>query len=196
MDFLVQMAIYPAITMLLVGLLFMHLSLRSRASFASFLSLFLLVAWSSLAHWAVHAYIDMTTKPGTLTPFERIGAYSAHPNFDTINDLVSAALLVIFCVSFFLSAIAVPSSNTNQTQLPLSRTGAVQSASTKSLWALAAIALALSLSCAVWYQQIAWGYGSPADAVIPAGIALVCLPACFLFVAIALRRKISLSSRA
>jgi hypothetical protein len=136
-DSLTNVVIYPLVALLLVALLFMHISLRSKASLASLLSLSLLVAWESLARWAFYLYVDMASKPGTTSPYE-------HPTFESVNGIVDFTLIVVFVLSFFLSAISIPAKTSDQPQSLLS------GVPTSSLWLRALVALALSLFCALW----------------------------------------------
>jgi hypothetical protein len=195
LDLLAQVIVYPLATLLLVGLLFMHVSLRSKASLVSLLSLFFLIAWLSVAHWAFHLYLAATATPGSLEPYERIGTYSAHPTFDSVNAIVSCAVLAIFCLSFFLSSVSIPSSKGDKAEPLLFKAVAANSATITSLWIRALFALALSLISTICYYWLGTEGSSVKYAAVLFLVALASLSICVLFIAIATRRTIGQSRR-
>jgi len=104
------MAAFACAAFFLAGLLFLHLGIRSKLSLVSLVSFGLFVAWIAIAHWTVHLYLDKTGTPS----LHRMGQYSAHPTFDTTNNVVLCVLMVIFCLSFLLTGISVFRKRANQ----------------------------------------------------------------------------------
>ena len=183
-EFLSRIIVYPFIALLLAGVLFMHLGLRSRSSFASLLSLALLTAWATLSHWVFHLFFIGNGDP----TFERMGSYSAHPHFDTINTIVFPTLSALFCFSFFLTAISIAANNTTRVH-PLFKTSALGGLTRRTLWTSAALFMALSSLSTIWYRHIGLINGNLAHAVIAATIALVGLTCAVLLVGIAIYRR-------
>ena len=107
----VQAAVAIACTgVFLTGLLFLHLGIRSKASFASLVSFGLFAAWIALAHWAVHLFFYRSDTSN----LHRMGQFSSHPAFDTANNIVICVLMATFCLSFLTTGISVSKGQTSK----------------------------------------------------------------------------------
>jgi hypothetical protein len=153
----------------------MHISLRGKASLASLLTFSLLLALG-FASWAFSLYLDMTTEP-----------ISSNATLDTIRRIVAFALMCIFFLSFFLSAISIPRRRASQLQPVLASGDTIRNMPIASFWVGAALALALSLFGAYWYYQLSSAGGSLTYGVISAAIALIGLAFCVLLAGVAIR---------
>jgi hypothetical protein len=161
--FLSEVIVYPIMALLSVGLLFMHLSLRSKASLVSFLSFSIAAILHSLA---------------------AISNYSIH-----ISDLVEIGLSLLFCFAFFITAVTIPVNRATprkQTWLGVSFPTAIP---LQSLYVFAAITMALSLFAALWYRELALEGGNETLGIVAAVIALITLPVSIVLFGIAVRRK-------
>ena len=190
MDSLFGMAIYPFIALFMAAILFIHLGLRSKASLLSFLSIALLLVSQSAAHTVFHFFTGSEDPRYVL----RMSDYSAHPNFDAVIEIVDFALFTIFVLSFFIAAISVSANNAHR-PLPASMASSMDRLTTRMLWVLTTVSMALSLLGAVCYRRIsATGY-YPDFAIPSAVIALSGLTCGVLLLGIAIHRRFAKSRR-
>ena len=190
MESLFGMVIYPFIALFLAAILFIHLGLRSKASLLSFVSIALLVVWQSSAHAVFHFFTGSEDPTGVL----RMSDYSAHPNFDAMIEIVGFALFTIFVLSFFIAAISVSANNAHR-PLPACMASSIDRLTTRMLWVLATVSVAVSLLGAVCYRHIsATGY-YPDFAIPSAVIALSGLAGGVLLLGVAIRRRFAQSRR-
>ncbi len=190
MESLFGMVIYPFIALFLAAILFIHLGLRSKASLLSFVSIALLVVWQSSAHAVFHFFTGSEDPTGVL----RMSDYSAHPNFDAMIEIVGFALFTIFVLSFFIAAISVSANNAHR-PLPACMASSIDRLTTRMLWVLATVSVAVSLLGAVCYRHIsATGY-YPDFAIPSAVIALSGLACGVLLLGVAIRRRFAQSRR-
>ena len=112
--------IYLSIFAFSVGVLFMHLRLRSYASLTLIISFSSIVAWINLKDWLFRQYEVLCIEPASETVSPALTneqqanntaeAFASMPDsysFDTISSIVMLALMLIFCVAFFLSARSI-----------------------------------------------------------------------------------------
>ena len=103
-----------------VGVLFMHLRLRSKASLTLIISFFSFVAWLNLKDWIFRMHMDFTTEPVSqaassaltreqkaISNAEAFASMNDSYSYDTISVVVMLTLMLIFCVAFFLSARSI-----------------------------------------------------------------------------------------
>lgn len=190
MDSLFGMVIYPFLALLLAGILFIHLGLRSKASLLSFVSIALLVVWQSSAHAVFHFFTGSEDPTDVL----RMSDYSAHSNFDAVIEIVGFSLFTIFVLSFFIAAISVSANNAHR-PLPACMASSIDRLTTRMLWVLATVSMAVWLLGAVCYRHIsATGY-YPDFAIPSAVIALSGLACSVLLLGVAIRRRFAQSRR-
>lgn len=186
MESLAEYALYPVVMAFALGVAFLHVGLRSRPSLIALVSLLLMLAWSSLAHWVVHEYV---IPPDEVT-FERIGQYSAHPVFDTISAAVTIVLTMIFVVSFLLSALLVSVRLPKASAVPSVKPDADRP-TTKVLWIAAAASTLIALLAAGAFRHLAAIGPEDARSILAAVIALTGAFSSLLFSAVAIRRRLN-----
>jgi len=120
MPILDQILIYLSVFAFSVGVLFMHVRLRNKASLTLVISFCCFVAWINLKDWFLRKYMGLTPDPAieavspALTSEERanntakaFASLSDNYTFDEISSIVMLTLMLLFCVAFFLSARSI-----------------------------------------------------------------------------------------
>ncbi len=184
MESIAEYGFYPVTMAFVLGVMYLHVGLRSRASLVALVSLVLMLAWSYLAHWVVHEFL---IAPDEIT-FERVGQHSAHPVLDTVNAVVTIVLTVVFVVSFLLSAISVSVRLSQPSTMPSAQPGGDRPA-TKVLWIAAAASTAIALSAASVFRHLVAIGPEDARSILAAVIALAGAACGLVLATIAIRRK-------
>mgnify|MGYP000884836819 CR=1 FL=1 len=103
-----------------VGVLYLHLRLRNKASLTLIISFCTFVAWGFLKDWVFHECAGLTIDPAldaeksvlnleqqaNITA-ETFAKFSACDSYETISSISMIALMLIFCVAFLLSARSI-----------------------------------------------------------------------------------------
>ena len=189
MEYLASLVFFPIATLFVAGLLFMHIGLRGKSSLIALLSMVLFIVWKLTAHWVTHRYF-MT--PGDQV-FERVGQFSAHPMLDSIDMLVTIILPLVFCLSFFVSAISV-SAIKAESQARSEKSVVTVGPETKALWVFAAISMALCLLGTYFFVHCARTGRNDVLMVVAAAVALSGLVCGTLLSAFAIRRKMMMKA--
>jgi len=105
-----QILLYIALLLFSLGLLFIHLRLRTKASLVLIISFSSLVSWVSLSEWVFGKYVELTTEPipAGLTNAEIFNRMAIEPRFDLVFAYGAFTFLTIFCAAFLLSALSMP----------------------------------------------------------------------------------------
>lgn len=185
MESIAEYGFYPVTMAFVLGVMYLHVGLRSRPSLVALVSLVLMLAWSYLAHWVVHEFV---IAPDDVT-FERVGQYSAHPVLDAVNAVVTIVLTLVFVTSFLLSAISVSVRLSQPSTMPSAQPGCDRPA-TKVLWIAAAASTVMALSAASVFRHLAAIGPADARSILAAVIALTGAACGLVLATIAIRRKL------
>lgn len=185
MESIAEYAFYPVTMAFVLGVMYLHVGLRSRASLIALVSLALMLAWSYLAHWVVHEFLIASDE----ITFERVGQYSAHPVFDAVKAVVTIVLTLVFVVSFLLSALLVSVRLPKASAVPSVKPDADRP-TTKVLWIAAAASTVMALSAASVFRHLAAIGPEDARSILAAVVALAGAACGLVLATIAIRRKL------
>ena len=151
-----SMIVYPVIALLWAGLLFLHLSIRTKASLVSFL-----------------IFTFLTTARSVIQ----------------VPDFVEIALLLIFCLAFFISTISIPKDANQHHKPALFGLSSAVHIPDGRLRTYATVSLALSLSAAIFYWNLAIHGASRTLGLLVALVALSGFVIFILLVGVIIRRR-------